>query len=206
MSTYSRFPRRKAAEVASLRIRQFFHPIEEVQQTLAPVPAPASVIADAAVQLPNEKHVHEYQGSILYIRHLLESIESATVTEQKKKHLSKLLKHLICDPTILIYEPHFRHIVETKLDDIEKQLLHHHLSFRSTQLLKRMKKMRQSILDNISHSTIRTEMVQKMNEVTGLMITYHHWAKSNTLRDLVQTLRTLLQQLKLHPAYVHYSM
>ena len=202
MSTYSRFPRRKAAEAASLRIRQFFHPIEEVQNTLVQPESAAASVNPPNNVVPNEKHVHEYQGSILYIRHLLESIESASVTEQKKKHLTKLLKHLICDPTILIYEPQFRQVVEGKLEDIEKQLRYHHLSFRSTQLLKRMKKMRQSILDNVSHSGIRTEMVQKMNEVTGLMITYQHWAKSDNLCDLVQTLRTLLQQLRLHPGYV----
>lgn len=200
MSTYSRFPRRKAAEAASLRIRQFFHPIQEVHQTLSESASPP--VTSSLAPLPNEKHVHEYQGSILYIRHLLQSIESATVTEQKKKYLNKLLKHLICDPSILIYEPQFRQVVEGKLEDIEKQLRYHHLSFRSTQLLKRMKKMRQSILNNVSHSGIRMEMMQKMNEVTGLMITYQHWAKSDNLCDLVQTLRTLLQQLKLHPGYV----
>jgi hypothetical protein len=191
MSTTSRFPRRKAAEEAMNRIHEIFHRTKEEKT----VPPSTSLV-------PRSTNQQKYEGSVLYISHLLNSVEEENTVERKKKHLKKFLKHLVCDPTILIYEPQFRHIVEQKLDDIEQQLQYYHLSFRSTQLLKKMKKMRQSILDNISHNDIRTAMVQKMNEVTGLMITYQHWAKSSNLHHLVKTLRTLLERLKDHPEYV----
>jgi hypothetical protein len=190
MSTSSRFPRRKAAEEAMNRIHDIFHPTVEVKN----VSTGATLVPDI--------HQQKYQGSILYLNHLLHSIEQEIMVERKKKYLNKFLKHLLCDPTILIYEPQFRFIVEQKLDEIEQQLHYYHLSFRSTQLLKKMKKMRQSILTNISHNEIRTAMVQKMNEVTGLMITYQHWAKSSNLQNLVKSLRTLLSQLKNHPEYI----
>jgi hypothetical protein len=193
MSINSRFPRRKAAEDALNRIHEIFH--RSVEERTDPPSTSLAVV-------PRSNHQQKYEGSLLYISHLLNSVEEERTVERKKKHLKKFLKHLLCDPTILIYEPQFRCIVEQKLDDIEQQLQYYHLSFRSTQLLKRMKKMRQSILDNISHNDIRTIMVQKMNEVTGLMITYQHWAKSSNLHHLVKTLRTLLERLKEHPDYV----
>jgi hypothetical protein len=80
MSTTSRFPRRKAAEEAMNRIHEIFHRTKEEKT----VPPSTSLV-------PRSTNQQKYEGSVLYISHLLNSVEEENTVERKKKHLKKFL-------------------------------------------------------------------------------------------------------------------
>jgi hypothetical protein len=143
-----------------------------------------------------------YQNSITYIRYVLGQFDRAQGMENKSNLVKKLFEFLIAHPTILIYEPRFRHVVEKKGKEIQEQLESRIREFDESDLPSMIDDVTTTVTKCVMHRALRTSILNKLKSIDEELHAYKYWANDTDIRILLESMHNTFQYVKNHPDYV----
>jgi len=172
-------PRRQAAIVASMKIKQYY------QQT------------PATLSVEHFPCTNQVKISIVCIRECLNAAEK--YPEKKLDTVIQLLHHLIHYPMILTVNPRFREVVGRKMDEFEVTMRPFH-EFKKT--LVDMERLVQYMTCEMN---MKEEIISHLHAINRLHSASHIEQNKlgyDELQSSITQLRSIIKELPFHPAYV----
>jgi hypothetical protein len=145
---------------------------------------------------------HNYYGTISIIRNLLDKTKLDFNDENKTLATEKIFEHILANPNVLIYEPKFRNSIINRINDIEKVIAVRKIALKNAKYDEAFNMIKKSINTHISHSEIRDKIDNNLNKITKLINNYNTWVDRQSLIVTMNSLKTLLEELKNDPNYV----
>ena len=171
-------PRRNAAIVASIKIKQYYTPSNQ------PLTA----------QFPR---THQVLKTRDYIQKCLE--EAISKPEKKISIIIDMFRHLIIHPMILVLHPRFRDVVTEKMNEFE---LHIHAMHG---VEKKVDDLQCTVHRLISNTDIEKEVTVHLDAIRRIYSKYcqeKNMSELDTLQQVMNRLRTTIKELWSHPDYV----
>lgn len=152
--------------------------------------------------LKKNNNTSKYIGTISMLRYYIELNDSTNDEDEKMNICTILYETLVRDPTILIYEPEFRKVVLSKMDDMDKVITLRRLNLVKSPFKKYTNELNNIITNHIRSSKVRNIMLNRLNELNSIFIDYTSWARLNKFRITMNSLRKTIDDLKSYPDYV----
>ena len=144
----------------------------------------------------------KYIGTVSMLRHYLQLVNSTHDEEEKINICCTIYETLVKDPTILIYEPEFRKVVLSKMDDMEKLITLRRLNVTKTPFKAHTEELRNIIHSRIRVKKTRDAMLKNLTELNTMFNDYTSWSRLDKFRITMSSLRKTIDNLKAYPEYV----
>lgn len=145
---------------------------------------------------------YNYYGTICFIKNLLERAEINQNEEDRTAVTEKLFEHLLSNYNILVYEPTFRNIVINKIKDIEMIIYTRNKLLANAKFDEAFNMLKKSTSAHITHSTMRNKVNAHISCIVEIMNQYKKWVLRDPLKQTIDSLKILLNEIKNHPDYV----
>jgi hypothetical protein len=146
--------------------------------------------------------LYGYDDTAFVARFLLNQCNNAEY-EDKRADIAEQLFHILNkNPNILIYEPKFRTVVQTKVIEFEEHLNNRVESFNKANYTDAIKMMKLSMRVNIRNSNMREAIYKHIAEISSILKEYDVWSKGDTFRLELNKMNHTLDTIKDHPDYV----
>jgi len=175
-------PRRLAAIMASIKIKQYYD-------------------KNLSIDYPKllvEQYTRTCQAinSQKYVSECLTTIEM--YPEKKVELIIKLLEHLIKYPIVLLLNSRFREVLIGKLDEFELYISHYR------ELKKKIADLSQTVHYCITTINVREEVISHLNAIDHISSTYrkeNNIMRYDELDSTIQNMRSKLKEISFHPDY-----
>ena len=171
-------PRRSAAIVASMKIKQYYAPSNQPLTTQFP-------------------RTHQ----ILYTRDYIQKCLDKTVShpEMKISIIIDMFRHLIIHPMILVLHARFRDVVAEKINEFE-------LHIQAVQgVEKKIDDLQATVGRFLSNTDKENEVTMHLNAIRCIYTQYcqvKNMSELDTLHQVMKWLRSVLKEIESYPDYV----
>lgn len=173
-------PRRQAAIVASMKIKQYYDKNTPTALSCKQFPRTCQVI--------NTRD---------YIRDCLDNI--AVYPEKKVDIVIRMLQHLISYPMILLVHPRFREVVMKKMDEFEVSMQSFH------EFKKKIADMEQSVHDMNGGIYVTEEIISHLHAIDRIHSSSRlekNMMGYDELHSTIENLRSIIKGMSSHSDYV----
>jgi hypothetical protein len=188
-------PARRAAQLAAIRINEI---AKSDAYSTDSDSTPSTPFQDGLTRARN----NGYDDTIFVARYLLDQCDKALFEDERSNIVTKMFEILNDKPTILVYEPKFRSIVESKMNEFNQHLITRSKKYNNAEYHKAIKMMKLSMRFNVRNSDMRRKIYQHLDEIDNTLNSYEGWAAGTALKNQINTLNNTLNSIKKHPSYV----
>lgn len=187
-------PTRQAAQVAALRISKWAQHDNASTDSESDTPQHEDGLTRA--------RRYGYDETVFLTRYLINQCDKADYEDQRAEIAEKLFDILNNNPSILIYEPKFRTVVQAKIKEFEQYVDKRNEAFKKAQYHEAIDMMKLSMRVNIRNSKTRESINKHLSEIGILLNGYSHWARGHAFKLQLKKMNNILESIKEHPDYV----
>lgn len=197
MSTNFIRPVRRAAQLAAVRITQSVNADNTNSDS------------DDSIKTPQNNDVgiirarrHGYDNTVHIVQYLLAELENAQFEDERAEIATKMFKVINKNPNLLIYEPKFRNVIVSKMQELDKHIDARIQKYQKSKYEEALQVLKLSLSVNIRNSKTRQTIAKKIEEINVALKEYETWAPGAEMKNEFTILRNTLRTIKLHPEYV----